>query len=131
MRRQNRGKHCQQCPLLLALAIVQLGSRENAGLCVPVTGSARCVIATATISGTPCSVRYYPDIPPSRIGVEQARQAAKHLGLTIDARAVHSREDIQHTMASLRRGEVDAMLTVPNAPIDNVLPELILPVVKQ
>lgn len=39
--------------------------------------------------------------------------------------------DIQRTMASLRRSEVDAMLTVPNAPIDNVLPELILPAVRQ
>ncbi len=74
---------------------------------------------------------YYPDIPPSRIGVEQAIQAAEHLGLTIDARVVHSREDIQRTMASLRRGEVDAMLTVPNAPIDNVMSELILPAAKQ
>jgi putative ABC transport system substrate-binding protein len=76
-------------------------------------------------------ILYYPNIDPSRIGVEQARRAAANLGLKIDARAVESRGDIERTMRALQSGEVDAMLTVPNAPIDNALRQLILPTVRK
>ena len=73
-------------------------------------------------------ILYYEKIAPSRIGVEKAKLAAKNLGLEIDARAVASRQDIQAQMSTLVRDEVDAMLTVPTAPIDNALKDLILPV---
>jgi putative ABC transport system substrate-binding protein len=52
---------------------------------------------------------------------------ARKSELIIDARAVTSRDDIKQVMESLKPGEVDAMLTVPTAPIDNALKELILP----
>lgn len=73
-------------------------------------------------------VLYYQNIAPSRIGVAHAKETAEKLGLTIDARAVTSREEIKHVMQNLKPGEVDAMLTVPTAPIDNALKEFILPV---
>jgi len=69
----------------------------------------------------------YDRIAPSRIGVEKAREMANKSQLIIDARAVNSRDDIKHVMESLKPGEVDAMLTVPTAPIDNALQDLILP----
>jgi putative ABC transport system substrate-binding protein len=72
-------------------------------------------------------ILYYEKIAPSRIGVERAREMAKKSGITIDARAVSSREEIKQTMEGLQPGEVDAMLTVPTAPIDNALKEYILP----
>ncbi len=76
-------------------------------------------------------ILYYERIAPSRIGVEHARKAAHRLGLTIDARAVSSREQILNAMSGLQRAEVDAMLTVPTAPIDNALRDIILPEVRR
>ncbi len=76
-------------------------------------------------------ILYYERIAPSRIGVEHAREAADGLGLTIDARAVTSREQILKVMSGLQPGEVDAMLTVPTAPIDNALKDIILPEVRR
>jgi putative ABC transport system substrate-binding protein len=72
-------------------------------------------------------ILYYPKIAPSRIGYEKALAAAPSLGIEIDARAVNSMADIQQVMQSLKPGEVDAMLTVPTAPIDNALAKIILP----
>ena len=76
-------------------------------------------------------ILYYEKIAPSRIGLEKAREMASKSQITIDARAVTSREDIKRVMENLKPGEVDAMLTVPTAPIDNALEELILPHVKR
>jgi len=72
-------------------------------------------------------ILYYEKIPPSRIGVAKAREFAEQSNTTIDARAVSSRDEIKQTMESLEPGEVDAMLTVPTAPIDNALKDVILP----
>jgi len=72
-------------------------------------------------------ILYYENIAPSRIGVHEATIVASKLGIEIDARAVTSREDIQKVMASIKPGEVDVMLTVPTAPIDNALKDIILP----
>jgi putative ABC transport system substrate-binding protein len=72
-------------------------------------------------------ILYYKNIAPSRIGVEKAKEIAEKINITIDARAVSSRDEIQKTMESLKPGEVDAMLTVPTAPIDNALKDVILP----
>jgi putative ABC transport system substrate-binding protein len=72
-------------------------------------------------------ILYYEKMAPSRIGVERAREMAEKSGITIDARAVSSREEIKKTMEGLQPGEVDAMLMVPTAPIDNALKEHILP----
>lgn len=76
-------------------------------------------------------ILYYKKIAPSRIGVEQATNIAKDMGLSIDARAVSNREEIRQIMESLKPGDVDAMLTVPTAPIDNALKEIILPQIKR
>ncbi len=70
---------------------------------------------------------YYPDIKPSALGVKAAREQADKLGIKIDARAVKSRDEINAIMADLLPGEVDAMLTVPTAPIDNAMNDIILP----
>jgi putative ABC transport system substrate-binding protein len=72
-------------------------------------------------------ILYYEKITPSRIGVAKAREMAEKSNITIDARAVSSRDEIKQTMESLKPGEVDAMLTVPTAPIDNALKDTILP----
>lgn len=72
-------------------------------------------------------ILYYPNIAPSRIGVVVAKKVAKKLEIEIDARKVNSREEIRAVMDSLRPGDYDAMLAVPNAPIDNALKDLILP----
>ena len=72
-------------------------------------------------------ILYTERIDPSRIGLAEARAMAAKLGLTIDARDVTTRDDIARTMRALRRGDVDAMLMVPNAPIDNALRDIILP----
>jgi len=72
-------------------------------------------------------VLYYAKIAPSRIGAELAQQTASKYGLEIDALAVSSREEVEQVMTNLRIGDVDAMLTVPTAPIDNALKEIILP----
>lgn len=72
-------------------------------------------------------ILYYENIAPSRLGVEYAQRAADKLGLEIDARAVASRDDIERVMNALQPGDVDAMLTVPTAPIDNALKDFILP----
>lgn len=76
-------------------------------------------------------ILYYPDIKPSSLGVQVARDQARKLGLTIDARAVNSRDDIKKVMDDLKPREVDAMLTVPAAPIDNAIKALILPNVQR
>lgn len=72
-------------------------------------------------------ILYFENIDPSRLGVEHARRAGDKLNLHIDARPVSSREEIRRIMESLQPGEVDAMLTVPTAPIDNALRDIILP----
>lgn len=72
-------------------------------------------------------ILYYEKITPSRIGVAKAREMAEKSNIVIDARAVSSRDEIKQTMESLKPGEVDAMLTVPTAPIDNALKDVILP----
>ena len=72
-------------------------------------------------------VLYYKKIAPSRIGVEQAQIVANKYGIQIIAHAVSSREEVSQVMSNLRPGEVDAMLTVPTAPIDNALKDIILP----
>lgn len=76
-------------------------------------------------------ILYYKKIAPSRIGVEKAKEMAEKSGLIVDARAVSSRDEIKQVMESLKPGEVDAMLTVPTAPIDNALKDFILPHVKR
>jgi len=76
-------------------------------------------------------ILYYPDIKPSILGVDAARAQAEKLGIAIDARAVKSRDDIKNVMESLKPGDVDAMLTVPTAPIDNSMKDIILPVVQR
>ena len=76
-------------------------------------------------------ILYYPNIDPSRIGVETAKAAAQQLGLVIDARPVHLRADIKRVMEGLKPGEDDAMLTVPTAPIDNALKDIVLPQVNR
>lgn len=76
-------------------------------------------------------ILYYEKIPPSRIGVVKARGVAEQSNIVIDARAVSSRDEIKQTMESLKPGEVDAMLTVPTAPIDNALKDVILPTVNR
>lgn len=76
-------------------------------------------------------ILYYQRITPSRIGVQEATKVADRIGIQIDARAVNSREDIDRVMQSLQPGEVDAMLTVPTAPIDNALKDIILPQIAQ
>jgi len=72
-------------------------------------------------------ILYYAKIAPSRIGAEQAQQIASKYGLEIDALAVNSREEVERVMTNLQIGDVDAMLTVPTAPIDNALKDIILP----
>ena len=76
-------------------------------------------------------ILYYERIAPSKIGVAEAKAVAKKVGITIDARAVKSRQDIKNVMSSIKPGDVDAMLTVPTAPIDNALKDIILPDVKR
>jgi len=76
-------------------------------------------------------ILYYEKIAPSRIGVKRAQEMAAKKGLVIDARAVSSREEISAVMENLKPGEVDAMLTVPTAPIDNAMKKIILPNVKR
>lgn len=76
-------------------------------------------------------VLYSPHIIPSRIGVERARRAAAKYGMTIVARAVSTRAQIRAVMDNLKPGEVDAMLTVPNAPIDSAVKNIIVPNVRR
>ena len=76
-------------------------------------------------------ILYYKKIAPSRIGVKRAQLMAVKKDLIIDARAVSSRDEMRHVMENLKPGEVDAMLTVPTAPIDNAMKEIILPNVKR
>ena len=76
-------------------------------------------------------VLYFPNIKPSALGVEAAKAQASKLGITIDARAVNSRDDINNIMSSLQPGDVDAMITVPTAPIDNAMKDIILPHVER
>ena len=76
-------------------------------------------------------ILYYPDIKPSALGVKAAQEQAAKLGITVDARAVTSRAEINKVMAALKPNEVDAMLTVPTAPIDNAMKEIILPAVQR
>lgn len=76
-------------------------------------------------------ILYYERIAPSRIGVAEAKAVAEKVGITIDARAVNSRQDIKNVMSSIKPGDVDVMLTVPTAPIDNALKNIILPDVER
>ena len=72
-------------------------------------------------------ILYYKKIAPSRIGLAKAKEMAEKANITIVDRAVSSRDEIKKVMENLKPGEVDAMLTVPTAPIDNALKDLILP----
>ena len=76
-------------------------------------------------------ILYYKKIAPSRIGVEEAIATANKIGIKVDARAVKSRAEILAVMKSLQPDKVDAMLTVPTAPIDNALKDIILPEVRR
>lgn len=76
-------------------------------------------------------ILYYPNIKPSALGVEAAKVQADKLGIMVDAREVTSRDDIRKVMTSLKPGEVDAMITVPTAPIDNAMKDIILPEVER
>lgn len=76
-------------------------------------------------------ILYYPDIKPSALGVNVAQEQANKFGLIIDARPVHSRDDIKKVMNELNPHDVDAMLTVPTAPIDNAMKGIILPAVQR
>ena len=76
-------------------------------------------------------ILYYQKIAPSRIGVAKAKEMLDKNQLILDARAVSNRDEIKQVMESLQPGEIDAMLTVPTAPIDNALKDLILPHVKR
>jgi putative ABC transport system substrate-binding protein len=70
---------------------------------------------------------YIPDIEPSRMGLESARETAAKLGLTIDDRPVDSQQMIYDIMTSLHPGEVDVMLIGTAAPMANALRDVILP----
>lgn len=72
-------------------------------------------------------ILYYDRITPSRIGQENAKLIATKLGIEIIAKKVNSRSDIKAAMENLKPGDIDVMLTVPTAPIDNALKEIILP----
>ena len=76
-------------------------------------------------------ILYYEKIAPSRNGVKEAISVASKLDIEIVARAVKSRDEIKAAMASIKLNEFDAMLTVPTAPIDNALKDIILPKVKE
>lgn len=76
-------------------------------------------------------VLYTPRIAPSRIGMQRAELTARKFNMKIVARVVKTREDILRTMQSLKPGDVDAMLMVPNAPIENALKAIILPQVRR
>lgn len=76
-------------------------------------------------------ILYYPNIDPSRIGVDFARKAANKFQMEVVAKAVQSVEEIRAEMNNIKVNEFDAMLTVPTAPIDNALNDIILPRVKQ
>jgi putative ABC transport system substrate-binding protein len=66
-------------------------------------------------------------IAPSRIGTQTARAAAAKLDLSLVVHDVTTRADIERVMTALKPGEVDAMLLVPNATIENSLREVVLP----
>lgn len=72
-------------------------------------------------------VLYNPKIEPSAIGLQHARDEASKRGIQIVERAVTKPEDIKQTMEALQPGDIDAMLLVPTAPIDNELKNVILP----
>lgn len=76
-------------------------------------------------------ILYYPSIDPSRIGVDYARKAAQKFQIEIVAKPVQTVDDIRTAMNAIKENEYDAMLTVPTAPIDNALRDVILPRVKQ
>lgn len=73
-------------------------------------------------------ILYHDKIAPARIGYDVAAHAAAKFGMTIDGRSVLTRPEIENTMLSLQPGEVDAMLLVPSAPVDNALEDIILPI---
>lgn len=73
-------------------------------------------------------ILYHDKIAPSRIGYDVAAQTAAKLGMTVVGRTVVTRPEIENAMSSLRPGEVDAMLLVPSAPVDNALEDIILPI---
>lgn len=114
-------------------------SRRDAGwpvtgvdnLNAEISGKRVALIHALLPSATRILVLYYQRIAPSRIGVAKAREAAAKLGLQIDARAVTSREEVRAVMESLKPGDVDVMLTVPTAPIDNTLKSILLPQTKR
>lgn len=70
---------------------------------------------------------YHPKIAPSTIGLTYAREEAAKHGFPIVERAVTESDDVKQVIESLQPGEVDAMLLVPAAPIDNELKNVILP----
>ena len=72
-------------------------------------------------------VLYHPRIEPSAIGLQHARDEANKRGIQIVERAVTKPDEIRQAMEALQPGDVDAMLLVPTAPIDNELKSVILP----
>lgn len=72
-------------------------------------------------------ILYNPKIEPSAIGLQHARDEAGKRGIQIVERAVTKPDEIKQAMEALQPGEVDAMLLVPTAPIDNELKNVILP----
>ena len=72
-------------------------------------------------------ILYHPKIEPSAIGLQHARDEANKRGIQIVERAVTKPDEIKQAMAELQPGDVDAMLLVPTAPIDNELKNVILP----
>ena len=72
-------------------------------------------------------ILYHPKIEPSAIGLQHAREEANKRGIQIVERAVTKSDEIKQAMEALQPGDVDAMLLVPTAPIDNELKNVILP----
>jgi len=72
-------------------------------------------------------VLYHPKIEPSVLGLQHAREEANKNGIQVVERAVTKADEIKQAMEALQPGDVDAMLLVPTAPIDNELKSVILP----
>ena len=76
-------------------------------------------------------ILYQPKLEPSVMGLQHARNEASQRGIQIVARAVTRSDEIRQAMAALRPDDVDAMLLVPSALIDNELKNVILPVTQR
>lgn len=72
-------------------------------------------------------VFYQESVAPSQAGMQLARATGARFGIEIIAHDVADREALRRGLADLRRGAADAILTVPNAMIDNAFGEILLP----